>query len=76
MGNVGMNLFTNGRHAQDVTEAWRNEYNELRPHSSLSYQTPAEFAAQWREQAGTREPETDTDFCVNSNQNSLTSTGA
>lgn len=25
--------------------AWRKEYNEQRPHSSLGYQTPAEFAA-------------------------------
>ena len=25
--------------------AWRKEYNEERPHSSLGYQTPAEFAA-------------------------------
>ena len=45
---LNMHVFTNGRHAQDVTEEWRNEYNELRPHSSLNYQTPAEFAAHWR----------------------------
>ena len=25
--------------------AWREEYNEERPHSSLGYRTPAEFAA-------------------------------
>lgn len=73
---LNMHLFTNGRHAQDVTEAWRREYNELRPHSSLSYQTPAEFAAQWREEAGTRKPAIDPDFFVNSKQISLTSTGA
>ncbi len=24
---------------------WRLDYNHLRPHSSLDYQTPAEFAA-------------------------------
>jgi len=24
--------------------AWRRDYNEHRPHSALSYQTPAEFA--------------------------------
>ena len=23
---------------------WRREYNEIRPHSSLGYQTPVEFA--------------------------------
>lgn len=37
-------LFTTGREARDVTEIWRREYNELRPHSSLDYMTPAEFA--------------------------------
>jgi len=26
-------------------EAWREDYNEQRPHSSLDYQTPREFAA-------------------------------
>ena len=25
---------------------WRTEYNEQRPHSSLGYKTPSEFAAQ------------------------------
>jgi len=28
--------------------AWRRDYNESRPHSSLGYLTPAEFAAQQR----------------------------
>lgn len=29
-------------------EAWRRTYNAERPHSSLGYQTPQEFAACWR----------------------------
>ncbi len=37
-------LFVNGREAQEVIEAWRNEYNHYRPHSSLGYLTPASFA--------------------------------
>ena len=37
-------IFVNGRQAQEVAEAWRHEYNEYRPHSSLGYLTPAEFA--------------------------------
>jgi transposase InsO family protein len=28
-----------------VVESWRIEYNQQRPHSSLGYQTPEEFAA-------------------------------
>ena len=45
---LNMHVFTDGRHAQDVIEAWRNEYNTERPHSSLNYRTPSEFAAHWR----------------------------
>lgn len=45
---LNMQLFTDVRHAQDVVEQWRKEYNEHRPHSSLNYRTPAEFAAQCR----------------------------
>jgi transposase InsO family protein len=31
--------------AKVVVESWRMEYNQQRPHSSLGYQTPEEFAA-------------------------------
>lgn len=31
--------------AQVMIEKWRKQYNTQRPHSSLGYQTPAEFAA-------------------------------
>lgn len=37
--------FENLSAARRLTSAWRSEYNEQRPHSSLGYQTPAEFAA-------------------------------
>jgi Integrase core domain len=29
-----------------MIEAWRKHYNDVRPHSSLGYLTPAEFVAQ------------------------------
>jgi len=45
---LNMHVFHDGRHAQEVVEAWRREYNEERPHSSLNYMTPAEFAAHCR----------------------------
>ena len=35
--------------ARRIIEAWRIDYNEVRPHSSLRYQTPEEFAAVWAE---------------------------
>jgi len=39
-------VFQNGKEAQTVVEAWRQEYNNYRPHSSLGYLTPTEFARQ------------------------------
>ena len=36
--------FLSMRHAREVIENWRNEYNEERPHSSLKNMTPKEFA--------------------------------
>jgi len=38
-------LFGSLLEAQVIIEGWRLEYNGLRPHSSLGYQTPDEFAA-------------------------------
>ena len=32
------------REARALAEQWRRHYNEERPHSSLGYLTPAEFA--------------------------------
>jgi putative transposase len=40
-----VNWFRNLWEAREKVEAWRREYNEARPHSSLGYQTPAAFAA-------------------------------
>lgn len=37
-------IFRNGKEAQEVSSLWMREYNEERPHSSLGYRTPAEFA--------------------------------
>ncbi len=37
-------LFGNLAEARVVIEQWREQYNQERPHSSLGYQTPREFA--------------------------------
>jgi len=36
--------------AREVVEAWRIDYNEVRPHSSLKGMAPAEFARRYEEQ--------------------------
>lgn len=38
-------LFRSYRHAQEIIEEWRNDYNLNRPHTSLDGLTPDEFAA-------------------------------
>ena len=37
-------LFGSLLEARIILESWRNEYNDQRPHSSLGYQTPSEYA--------------------------------
>ena len=39
------NEFINLQHARELIETFRDDYNQLRPHSSLGDLTPAEFAA-------------------------------
>jgi len=42
---LAVSWFQNLFDARRKITAWRKEYNEERPHSSLGYQTPIEFAA-------------------------------
>jgi len=42
-------IFRNGKEAQTIVEAFRQEYNNYWPHSSLAYLTPAEFARRYYE---------------------------
>ena len=42
---LNQNWFGDLREAREVIEAWRIDYNTVRPHSSLGYRTPEEFAA-------------------------------
>jgi len=41
-------VFASLAQARHIIEAWRIDYNSARPHSSLGYLTPQEFAASWR----------------------------
>jgi putative transposase len=45
---LDMESFDTLYEAQLLLEDWRLEYNHYRPHQSLSYQTPAEYAHRWR----------------------------
>jgi putative transposase len=47
---LSLEWFRSRAEAKAVIETWRRHYNEVRPHSSLSYLTPAAFAARLRKQ--------------------------
>ena len=40
---LNTNWFMSVRHAREIIEDWRLDYNEVRPHSSLKGKTPKEF---------------------------------
>jgi putative transposase len=42
---LNANWFLNLAKARTHIHAWRNDYNQARPHSALAYRTPNEFAA-------------------------------
>ncbi|MFC1929828.1 IS3 family transposase [Chloroflexota bacterium] len=41
---LNTNWFMNLKHAREIIEDWRRDYNEVRPHSSLKKATPKEYA--------------------------------
>ena len=43
---LNLEVFHHPDHARAVVELWRRQYNAERPHSSLGYRTPSEFAAE------------------------------
>ncbi|BDP43730.1 hypothetical protein DAETH_36990 (plasmid) [Deinococcus aetherius] len=44
---LNLDVFHSARHAQVLLDDWRTFYNGARPHSSLAYLTPDEFAQRW-----------------------------
>jgi len=49
-------VFRKGRDARIIIEAWRQEYNTYRPHSSLGYLTPSEFSLQYQQKISSKPP--------------------
>ena len=47
---LSIEWFRSRREVAALIEAWRNHYNEVRPHSSLQYLTPAEFKLELRKE--------------------------
>jgi len=45
---LNQEIFYSLKEAQVVVEQWRNEYNTIRPHSSLGYRPPAPQATERR----------------------------
>lgn len=52
---LSVEWFRNRLEAKVVIKEWLAHYNEVRPHSSLEYQTPKEFVEQLSRQGSTRE---------------------
>ena len=42
---LSQNWYMGLQHARKMIEDWRMDYNTVRPHSSLGYRTPEEYAA-------------------------------
>jgi putative transposase len=53
---LNQHWFTNLAHARRTIEAWRLDYNQARPHSSLGYRTPEEFRRQFPADEANRTP--------------------
>jgi putative transposase len=43
---LNLHQFASVTEAQTILEAWRCDYNQQRPHSSLGHLTPSEFVTQ------------------------------
>ena len=48
---LNLEWFRSRAEAKVIIEAWRRQYNEVRPHSSLGYLTPNEFVARYQNAA-------------------------
>jgi putative transposase len=63
---LNLETFHNRDHARVLIRLYARHYNERRPHSSLGYLTPREFAAKW-----SRENQQSKDGCAGSDERRL-----
>ena len=42
-GCLNQQWFQSLEDAREIIDAWREDYNQIRPHSALNYQSPANF---------------------------------
>lgn len=49
---LNLETFHNRDHGRALIKLFGRDYNERRPHSSLGYQTPKEYAAAWEQKQG------------------------
>jgi len=61
---LSLEWFRSRAEAKVLIEAWRRHYNQIRPHSSLGYLTPNEFAMKLSEKAATSPKATGRDAAV------------
>jgi len=50
------NIFGSLAYARNLIEAWRKDYNNVRPHSSLNYQTPTAYRVSLRQPLAGAQP--------------------
>ena len=56
---LNAHVFVSTIEAQHVLDAWREDYNHVRPHSALQDRTPAEMGARWVDSREPRESTAD-----------------
>jgi putative transposase len=61
---LSIEWFRSRAEAKLLIESWRRHYNLVRPHSSLQYQTPVEFATRYRKHASASPNATSRDAAV------------
>jgi len=54
---LNQHWFLSLQDAEEITQEWKIDYNEIRPHGSLGNHAPKEVAQQWAQTHGSMEPD-------------------